>query len=155
MSPGALDPAVIADRAAWIRAMLSGLRDLPLDSLEDFTEDRHTIAAAESYLRRAVEALVDLGRHILAKRFGVAVSEYKAIPTALEDAGVLDEVRVRVFTKVCGYRNRMVHFYHAISDEELYAISTRHVGDLESILAALLDWIAANPDEGQSRSGPR
>ena len=79
--------------------MLAGLRDLPLDSPEDFTRDRHTIAAAESYLRRAVEALVDLGRHILAKRFAVAVSEYRAIPAALGEAQVLGEEGVRIFIK--------------------------------------------------------
>ncbi len=127
--------------------MVAGLRDLPVGSLEEFTEDRHAVAAAESYLRRAVEALVDLGRHVLAKRFAIAVSEYKAIPAALGRADVLDEKRVRTFTKICGYRNRMVHFYHMISDAELHTICTRHVGDLEEILAALLDWIAAHPDD--------
>lgn len=94
MSPGQLDPAVIADRASWIRTMLSGIQDLPLDNVEDFARDRRNVAAAESYLRRAIEALVDLGRHVLAKRFAIAVSEYKAIPRALADAGVLERERV-------------------------------------------------------------
>lgn len=129
--------------------MLSGLRDLPLDTFEDFSADRHNIAAAESYLRRAIEALVDLGRHVLAKRFAVAVSEYRAIPAALEEAGVLEEKRREVFTKICGYRNRMVHFYHAISEQELYTICTRHVGDVDDILTALLDWVAAHPDDDE------
>lgn len=74
------------------------------------------------------------------------MSEYRAIPAALGDVGLLADDRVRVFTKICGYRNRMVHFYHAISDDELYTICTRHVADLEDILTALLEWIAANPD---------
>lgn len=79
MNPGPLDPAVIADRASWIRNMVAGMRDLPLSDLEAFTHDRHTVAAAESYVRRAVEALVDLGRHVLAKGFGVAVSEHTGV----------------------------------------------------------------------------
>jgi hypothetical protein len=37
------------------------------------------VGAAESYLRRAVEVLLDMGRHILAKEFALAVSEYKEI----------------------------------------------------------------------------
>lgn len=149
MTPDRVDPAVLSDRASWIRTMLAGIRDLPLDSLEDFSADRRTPAAAESYVRRAIEALVDLGRHILAKRFTVAVSEYKAIPAALAEAGVLDEERAELFIRICGYRNRMVHFYHAISDRELYAICTDHAQDVESLLTELLDWIAAQPDDGR------
>lgn len=50
MTPGRLDPAVVSDRASWIRTMLAGIGELPLDSLEQFTRDRHHVAAAESYL---------------------------------------------------------------------------------------------------------
>jgi uncharacterized protein YutE (UPF0331/DUF86 family) len=64
MSPGLLDPAVIADRASWIRSMVAGMRALPLDDFPSFASDRHQVAAAESYLRRAIEALVDLGRNV-------------------------------------------------------------------------------------------
>jgi uncharacterized protein YutE (UPF0331/DUF86 family) len=115
VSPGRLDPGVIADRASWIRTMLAGIRSLPLDDFTTFTNDRHKVAAAESYLRRAIESLVDLGRHILAKRFAVAVSEYKAIPPALADAGVLERAQVARFVEICGYRNRLVHFYFSIA----------------------------------------
>lgn len=147
MSPGRLDHAVIADRTSWIRTMLAGVRDLPLDSLASFTRDRHNVAAAESYVRRAIEALVDLGRHLLAKRFAIAASEYKAIPRALAEAGVLEREHAELFTMICGYRNRMVHFYHSVSDRELYAVCTEHAGDIEALLAALLEWIEEHPDD--------
>ena len=146
MSPGRLDAAVIADRASWIRTMLAGIRSLPLDDFTTFTSDHHKVAAAESYLRRAIEALVDLGRHILAKRFGVAVSEYKAVPRALADAGVLESPQVAQFAEICGYRNRLVHFYHFVTEQELYEICTVRAGDLEDLLALLLAWIEAHPD---------
>lgn len=38
------------------------------------------MAAADSYLRRALEALMDLGRHILGKGLGRAASEYREVP---------------------------------------------------------------------------
>jgi hypothetical protein len=58
---------VIAERVAWIRQMLAGLRTLPLDTFDSFQSDPRNMAAAESYLRRALEALLDLGRRLLAK----------------------------------------------------------------------------------------
>jgi uncharacterized protein YutE (UPF0331/DUF86 family) len=126
--------------------MLAGIRALPLSDFDTFTRDPHTAAAAESYVRRAVEALVDLGRHLLAKRFGMAVSQYKAIPAALAEAGVLETGAVGRFTEICGYRNRLVHFYHAVSDRELYDVCTTHAADIETLLAALLAWIEEHPD---------
>jgi len=67
---------------------MHNVRSLPLNSLEDFGEDPRTPAAAESYLRRCLEALLDLGRHILAKGFGRAAAEYKVIADELKAVGV-------------------------------------------------------------------
>jgi uncharacterized protein YutE (UPF0331/DUF86 family) len=48
-------------------------------------------AAAESHLRRALEALLDLCRHVLAKGCGRAVAEHKDIARALIEVGVPEE----------------------------------------------------------------
>ncbi len=45
--------------------------------------------AAESCLRRALEALFDLGRHILAKGFAEGVTDYKDIAVKLEGHDVI------------------------------------------------------------------
>jgi len=63
--------------------MLDGIRNLPMSSYDQFTSDPRTPAAAESYLRRALEALLDLGRHVLAKGFTMAPAEYKEVTDEL------------------------------------------------------------------------
>ncbi|PTL36654.1 hypothetical protein CLG94_02945 [Candidatus Methylomirabilis limnetica] len=57
MTPGQLRAKIVAERAAWIRRMVASLRALPGESFETFQSDSRNIAAAESYLRRALEAL--------------------------------------------------------------------------------------------------
>lgn len=69
MTPSPLRADIVADRVGWIRRMLEGLRSLPLQTPAAFEADARN-AAAESSLRRALEALLDLGRHVLAKGFG-------------------------------------------------------------------------------------
>lgn len=64
MTPAKVNGSVIVEKTAWIRKMLADLRDLGLDDREEFLADKHKQAAAESYLRRALEALFDVGRHI-------------------------------------------------------------------------------------------
>ena len=63
---------VVADRLDWIGRMLGEIRSLPLDDKESFFTDNRNIWTADACLRRALEALFDLGRHILAKGFGQA-----------------------------------------------------------------------------------
>jgi len=137
---------VVAERVAWIQQMLARLRELPLDTFTAFTADHRNVAAAESYLRRALEALLDLGRHVLAKGFGQAVAEYKEIAQVLVQVGVLDEEQGMLLREMAGYRNRMVHFYHQISDRELYEICSSQLVDIDTLLAAILDWIEAHPE---------
>ena len=79
--------------------------------------------SAESCLRRAQEALLDLGRHLLAKIFGEAVAEYKRIAEELDRRQVLAPEAAHRLRVLAGYRNRMVHLHHDVTKEELYSIS--------------------------------
>ncbi len=146
MTPSQLREKVVIERAAWVRAMLSGLADLPLGTERTFREDPRNAAAAESYLRRALEALLDLGRHILAKGFGIAAAEYKQIARLLQRHAVLDENEADLLERMAGYRNRMVHFYQEVGEKELYELSTRRANDIEGLLERMLAWIRSNPD---------
>jgi uncharacterized protein YutE (UPF0331/DUF86 family) len=82
-------------------------------------------------LRRALEALFDIGGHILAKRFGSPVTEYKEIAQGLFERKILQKKEADSLRKMAGYRNRMVHFYHEISLEELQEICAHHLDDFD------------------------
>ncbi len=77
MTPGKVRAATILQKSARVNAMLLGIQSLPLGTFKEFTGDPRNPAAAESYLRRALEGLLDLARHILAKGMGQAPAEYK------------------------------------------------------------------------------
>ncbi|MGD9346121.1 MAG: DUF86 domain-containing protein, partial [Candidatus Aminicenantes bacterium] len=115
MTPGKINRNVVTQRAAWVKQMIEALQDLPIQNKQKFLFNKHNVAAAESYLRRALEALFDIGRHILAKRFGAPVTEYKEISKSLFERKILHKKDADVLRKMAGYRNRMVHFYHEIS----------------------------------------
>jgi len=108
MLPSKLRATVVVERLSWIERMLTGIRGLPLERMEDFTADPHNPAAAESYLRRCLESLFDLGRHILAKGFGRAPAEYRLIGSELQQVGVLSRGELYC-SNMAGYGNRMVH----------------------------------------------
>jgi uncharacterized protein YutE (UPF0331/DUF86 family) len=146
MTPGRLRGVVVTERSEWVREMLERLRALPLGSLEAFTADRRNVDAAESCLRRALEALLDLGRHLLAKGFGDAPAEYREVARLLAERGVLGAEDGAVFERMAGYRNRMIHFYDRVSDAELHEICATRLHDIERVLAGIHAWLAAHPD---------
>lgn len=125
---------------------MEGVRSLPGDKVESFLSDPRTIAAAESYVRRGLEALLDLGRHILAKGFGRAVVEYKDIPWQLREIGVLGEREAGLLREMAGYRNRLVYFYSEVTPEELFHIRSSRLTDIEDVLSGLLRWLQAHPE---------
>lgn len=102
---------------------------------------------AESCLRRALEAIFDVGRHILAKEWGLGLTEYKKIAVQLRENGVLIRDEADLLSKLAGYRNRMVHFYHEIGPEELFRFCSNDLPDLERIVTAIWGWLSSHADK--------
>jgi len=146
MTRGSINAKIVAAKVEAIQRSLAGIDSLPLASIEDFVADPRMVAAGESYLRRALEALLDLGRHLLAKGAGRAAIEYKAIPQLLAEEGILAPDLSQRLTRMAGYRNRLVHFYDDVTPPELFAVLTEHLGDVERVLDALRRWIAQRGD---------
>ena len=143
MTPANIDRKVVTQRAAWIREMMRALGDLPLKNKGKFLQSRHNIAAAESYLRRSLEALFDIGRHILAKSFAFPATEYKEIARGLQDKKILDEEEAELMRKMAGYRNRMIHFYREVPPEELKEIVSHHLNDLDRFIKETATFLKA------------
>ena len=128
MTPDHISKRIVIDRLDLVSTLLQEIRDLPLRDEHTFFADRRNVWAAEPCLRRSLEALFDLGRHILAKGYGLGVSEYKEIALRLHDQGILLENEAKLMQTLAGYRNRLVHFYHEVSREELFEICGHRLG---------------------------
>ena len=146
MSPGAVDLRVALAKLEIVEKMLAAIASLPLSGLDTFVRDPRMVAAGESYLRRSLEALLDLGRHILAKAFGRPVSEYGEIGDALGVEGVLSQEDAELLRRMAGYRNRLVHLYHEVDDTELYRILTQHLADIARVAGSLRSWLNDHPE---------
>ena len=107
------------DRLGRVEQSLAEIRRLPLENRESFEADSRNGWTAESCLRRA---LLDVGRHLLAKLATTGVAEYKAVGRRLGEHAVLDAETADLRVKLSGYRNRLVHFYREITAAELFGI---------------------------------
>ena len=147
MTEGRISRRVIADRLEMLCDLIRQVKALPLDDRAAFFADHRNAATAESCIRRSLEALLDLGRHILAKGFAVGVTEYKEIADGLRRHEVLQATDADLLRLLAGYRNRLVHFYHEVADEELFDLCSQRLGDLEQLLEAYRTWARAHPEK--------
>jgi len=145
VTEGMISRRVIADRLELLGDLIQLVKALPLNDRAAFFGDQRNVAAAESCIRRSLEALLDLGRHILAKGFAVGVTEYKEIADGLRRHEVLHAADADLLRVLAGYRNRLVHFYHEVSEEELFAVCSERLGDLEQLMEAYRTWARSHP----------
>jgi uncharacterized protein YutE (UPF0331/DUF86 family) len=135
-----LNTKLIEDRLGFIVESIVKLERLSHIEETDFiSNDRPAIA--ESYLRRSLEAMFDIGRHILAKTAGKAVVEYKQIAVTLGHKGVITKEFSERLTLMAGYRNRLVHFYHEVTDKELYQILKINLSDIKNFVKEIKTFI--------------
>jgi uncharacterized protein YutE (UPF0331/DUF86 family) len=126
---------MLTGRIDVIRAALSHLKELSKLSRDEFLEDYRNPASAETFIRHCLEAIFDIGRHILAKTGKVRLThEYKNIAKGLGESGVISKQLMSTLIEMAGYRNRIVHLYHEITDEELYEIIQKDLKDIEQFI---------------------
>jgi len=147
MTPGLISRRIVVDRFTLLEELLRDIRALPLTSEEEFLTDRRNLWTAESCLRRSLEAVFDIGRHILSKGFAQGVSEYKEIAEELKKKRVLSVEDSGLLRRMAGYRNRLVHLYHEVSPSELYAICAERLGDIDQVAQGVRAWLLAHPDK--------
>jgi len=133
----------IADLIGFIEECLNELRAFYGISQNEFLSDKRNPAYVESYLRRALEAVFDIGRHILTKTYGFKELEYKKIAKELGNRGIVTKELSEKLFMMAGYRNRMVHFYSEITPLELFQIVNNNLGDIEEFLRQIRKFIDA------------
>jgi len=84
----------------------------------------------EKIKKYALEAIFDIGRHIIAKHAGKGSVEYKEIARLLGRNGVTSEGLSETLILMAGYRDRMVHFYQEVTELELYEILIKNLADI-------------------------
>ena len=138
MTRGKVDLRVAMDRLELAAGCLRDLRSLPIGSLQEFMADPRNPAAAESFLRRALEAVLDVARHLLAKAYGEGAVEYRQVAIRAGELGlILDRTTAEKFPRLAGYRNRLTHFYAEITPQELFQVVTTELVDIERVAEEL------------------
>jgi len=125
----------ILPRISGIEGNLAKLRKFSKEGSRVFDDDIK-FAAAQTYLRQALEGVFNIGSHILSRLPGGRATEYAQIAKKLGELTVVDKnFAEQKLVKMAGYRNRLTHAYSEITQNEMYDIARNHLRDIEEFLS--------------------
>ncbi len=128
-----LNSEVLRTRIAYIEDSLRSLERFKGMPFEEFHANPDHFRIAFYDLHRSLEAMIDIGTHILSRISGARPTAYEDIPRLLEKYRIIPSAQ-QSLVKMAGYRNRMVHFYGEITERELYSIIQEQLGDFSAFI---------------------
>ena len=94
--------------------------------------DPEHYGSAERFLHLAIEAILDMGNHVIADSDLGIVNWYSDIPSILANKGYIDSDLEKKWLQMIGFRNTLVHDYLEIDRTIVYEILQRHLKDIEA-----------------------
>jgi len=109
--------------------------------LETYQADKHIRALSEHYLRIAIEATLDLGRHVIVKTGLGMPQEYREVGKILREQGVVPANLGKQLEAMAGMRNVLVHLYWDIDYTLLYNTIAGGLGTFEQCIEHIFRYL--------------
>ena len=147
-----LDLDVIRGRIQFIEDSLKLLEALAKDSPDQFEGDFRNVEAAKHLLQIAIESMLDICTHIVARlRLGMPNDDRETL-ALLREKELLPAEHVATYQAMNSFRNRIVHLYLAVDPREVYRILQEDLDDFRMFIADVQRIVARyhNTDEETS-----
>ena len=126
-------PEIIRKRLDALQRYIVILRKISTYSLQEFLEEPEHYGSAERFLQLSVEALSDLGNHVVSDLRLGAVDTYADIPDSLASAGIISVEQRAIWVRMIGFRNLLVHDYLQVDRTIVYDVLQHRLQDMDEI----------------------
>ncbi len=133
-----VDRDVILARVARIRESVARLVRLAALSEREFRADTDACALAERHLQVAIQALIDIGNHVVADLELGTPSEYREVFGLLATHKLIPRALATRLEKMAGLRNLLVHDYLRVDPSLVHRMLRKELADFERFIAAVL-----------------
>ncbi|MEG3071331.1 MAG: DUF86 domain-containing protein [Peptococcaceae bacterium] len=140
-----VDRDVLQRKILFIEKTLWKLKKTAALSHQEFMASFYFADAAKYNLQAAIEAMIDIASHIVArKRWGIPTTSGEYIKLLTEHGVFYSEQGLR-FQRMVRFRNRIVHLYQEVDEEQLYQILQQDLGDFSAFIQAITRAYLAGP----------
>ncbi|MGB9724155.1 MAG: type VII toxin-antitoxin system HepT family RNase toxin [Chloroflexia bacterium] len=124
---------VLRRRLGRLDECLGILRRLQRYGVDEFLADPERYGSAERFLQLAIEAVTDMGNHLIADLALGEINWYSDIPRILAEKGYIGKDLEEKGIRMLGFRNVLVHEYLDIDRRIVYEVLQQGLEDLEAL----------------------
>jgi uncharacterized protein YutE (UPF0331/DUF86 family) len=128
------NPDKIAKLVSEMRKALNRLNTLKTLNKEPFLNDPDKISSAKYNFVVAIEATIDICNHIISQNSYRIPDDYADTFQVLGEQGVFDKSFVNELKEMARFRNRLIHLYAEVDDEQVYNIIQSRLDDFKNYL---------------------
>jgi uncharacterized protein YutE (UPF0331/DUF86 family) len=132
---------IIRKRLNKLDEYLAVLKKLQRYSYEEFMADPERYGSTERFLHLAIEALIDMGNHVIADSELGIVNWYSDIPKILAEKEFISSELEEKWISMIGFRNTLVHEYIDIDRKIVYDVLQNSIQDLEDLKRAFAQFL--------------
>lgn len=135
------NPEVLRRRLDQLQEYLTYLRRAQQYSRSAFLEDPERYASVERFLHLSIEAVNDMGSHVVADEGLGTVERAQDLPDIFQNEGYIDDDLRDVWADMIGFRNVLVHEYLEIDREIVYDVLQSQLDDIERLRSVFAQFL--------------
>ena len=142
------DQEKMAKLVSEFRKSVARLRKLKLLEQQKFLRDPDKIGSAKYHFIVAIESCIDMCNHIISRNGYRVPEDYGDTFKVMSEEGAFDTEFALELIKMAKFRNRLVHLYWEIDDKMIYKILEGRLGDFNTFLNSIADFLEWNQEKG-------
>jgi uncharacterized protein YutE (UPF0331/DUF86 family) len=141
----------ILSRLELLKQYKMQLLELPAPNFQEYERNFLIHKTAERLLQTAIEACLDIGKHIIAQERFRFPSDNAEVFTILAEEQVIPRTLLPRWQDMARFRNLLVHEYTKIDNAIVYGILKARLGDFDEFARAIVAYLSRPVvDEGQT-----
>jgi len=137
-----IDKEKITARIEDIKNALLELTKIPVASMAEFQKDKNNFYLACYWLRIAIEAVLTIAVHLLSRLpSNGKKKDYTQTIISLADYKVIPKDFAQKIRGMAGYRNRLVHLYWNVNQEEVFQTLQSELDDFKEFIGYIEDFL--------------
>ena len=128
------NPDKITKLISEMRKSVGRLKTLRLLNKDSFLDDPDKIGSAKYHFIVSIESAIDISNHIISQNGYRTPEDYADTFEVLSEKRVFNSEFAGTLKEMTKFRNRLVHLYWGIDDEQVYEILQNRLEDFKHFL---------------------
>ena len=136
-----VDREVVLKRLAHLEEKIKYLNKINQVTKEEFSSEQDIYFRYERVLQLAIEAVIDLGNHLIADHNLRTPESNSDIFRILHENNMISQDLFLNLKKISGFRNILVHDYLTLDREREYEIIINNIDDIKEFMEIIANYI--------------